>query len=203
MGDSKLCVVGIDPGLDGGIALIVLGKLGEVGELWVQPMPTKPAGTTASGRKSREVDCTALAQWIDTTESLVDCKIQRVAVELVHAMPKQGVTSMFNFGKAYGSVLGVLGALRHPVLHVTPQIWKKSILDGLGRDKNDSIRFAMSLFPKETFLASPACRVPHDGMAEATCLAEYARREVLGYVGHAQKMGGRSKKLLAPDSAQV
>lgn len=179
---NGICVVGIDPGLDGGVALIELGKLGEVERLWVEPMFTKPGGTTASGRKSREVDCVKLSEWITCTESMVDKKIQRVAVEAVHAMPKQGVTSTFNFGKAYGSILGVIGAMRYPLLSVTPQIWKKSILGGLGKEKSDSIRFAMGLFPKEKFLASPACRVAHDGMAEATCLAEYARREVLGFV---------------------
>ena len=188
---DKICVVGIDPGLDGGVALIALGKLGEVGDMWVRTMPTKPGGTSASGRKNRDVDCVELANWIEATECMVDCKLQRVAVETVHAMPKQGVTSCFTFGKAYGCVLGVLGARRWPVLHVTPQIWKKAILGGLGKEKSDSIRFAMALFPKEKFLATIGSRTPHDGMAEAVCLAEYARREVLGFV-----QPGVSKKLL-------
>jgi len=178
-----ICVVGIDPGLDGGVSLITLGKLGEIGSLWTIPMPTKPGATTASGRKGRDVDCGALADWLESTASVEDCDIKRVAIEVVHSMPKQGVSSTFNFGKAYGSVIGVVNTLKLPLLFVQPMRWKKAVLDGLGRDKSDAIRFATSLFPKETFKASPACKVPHDGMAEATCIAEYARREVLGFVG--------------------
>lgn len=187
MSNQGICVVGIDPGLDGGIALITLGKLGEPGQLWVIPMPTKPGATTASGHKGRDIDCIGIANWLEATACMEDCVIKRVALEVVHSMPKQGVTSSFNFGKGYGCVLGVISTMRLPLLHVQPTRWKKSVLDGLGREKSDAIRFAMSMFPKEDFKATPACKVEHDGMAEATCLAEYARREVLGFVSNNQK----------------
>jgi crossover junction endodeoxyribonuclease RuvC len=41
-------------------------------------------------------------------------------VEQVGARPGQGVSSMFRFGQAYGTILGVIGALAIPVRHVSP-----------------------------------------------------------------------------------
>ena len=51
------------------------------------------------------VDPTALAY------ALEDMKVQQVVVENVHAMPKQGVASMFKFGFGCGIIRGVTGAL--------------------------------------------------------------------------------------------
>lgn len=43
-------------------------------------------------------------------------------------MPKQGVTSMFNFGKIYGTILGVINSYSLKfdckVIKVLPTVWK-------------------------------------------------------------------------------
>ena len=49
-------------------------------------------------------------------------------IERVHAMPGQGVTSMFSFGANYGFWRGVLQALRIPFREVTPQQWQKGLV---------------------------------------------------------------------------
>jgi crossover junction endodeoxyribonuclease RuvC len=54
-------------------------------------------------------------------------------LEKVHAMPGQGVTSMFSFGANYGFYRGVLQALQIPFEEVTPQHWQKGL--GLPRCK--------------------------------------------------------------------
>jgi crossover junction endodeoxyribonuclease RuvC len=70
-----------------------------------------------------------------------------IYVEQVHAMPGQGVVSMFNFGHSCGTVMGVLGALGIPHTMVTPQAWKKSA--GLiGTDKDAARARAIQLWPK-------------------------------------------------------
>jgi len=166
MGDVR--TVGIDPGLDGGLAIMNNNRL-----CGIKVMPTKPGA-----KGGRDIDAAALANILTSW-----APIDKVAVEQVHAMKGQGVTSTFNFGKGYGKVLAVIEVLKIPMTSVTPQRWKKSILDGLGRDKNASIRFVQSAFPGVDFRATERCKVPHDGVAEATCLAEYARREVLGFAG--------------------
>lgn len=49
----------------------------------------------------------------------------RCVIEHVHAMPKQGVTSMFNFGKGYGFLRGTLVALGIPFEEVKPAQWQR------------------------------------------------------------------------------
>lgn len=56
--------------------------------------------------------------------ALQDMRVERVVVENVHAMPKQGVSSTFKFGMGCGIIHGVAGALRLPITLVTPNQWK-------------------------------------------------------------------------------
>lgn len=95
-------------------------------------------------------------------------------VEDVHAMPKQGVTSMFNFGYNKGWIMGLLYANSISVELVSPQKWKKMF--SLNGEKQKSIERAKQLFPCASLLATPRCKKAHDGLAEALLMAEYARR---------------------------
>ena len=93
-------------------------------------------------------------------------KVERVVVENVHAMPKQGVSSTFRFGVAVGIIHGVAGALRLPLTLVTPTQWKK--FHGLPSDKEAARELAI----QEVAATQPAsrpqkrqrpCRSPADG----------------------------------------
>ena len=73
--------------------------------------------------------------------------MDHIYVEQVGAMPGQGVSSMFNFGHACGTVMGVIGALGYPHTMVTPQKWKKAA--GLiGTDKDAARSRAIQLWPE-------------------------------------------------------
>jgi crossover junction endodeoxyribonuclease RuvC len=87
---------------------------------------------------------------------------------------------VFSFGCSYGTVLGVLGALQVPTEQATPQRWKGTILSGTLRDKAAAVAFCRSRWPGTSLLASPRCRKPHDGIADALALAEYGRRIIVG-----------------------
>jgi crossover junction endodeoxyribonuclease RuvC len=100
--------------------------------------------------------------------------VGRVCLEKVGAMPKQGVASTFRFGTGWGMVRGVCAALGMPVMLVMPTQWKKQVLLGLPHDKDGAVQFCASRWP-QTDLVLPGCRVPHDGLADALCLAEYGR----------------------------
>lgn len=90
-----------------------------------------------------------------------------VVLEKVHSMPKQGVASSFKFGKNYGIVIGVVGGLRHPLVKMTPQEWKR--VNGLiGKDKDASRQLAMELWPH---LANHFHMRKDDGRAEAALIA--------------------------------
>lgn len=95
-------------------------------------------------------------------------------VEKVGAMPHQGVTSTFNFGKNAGYIEGVLETLEIPYQLVPPQKWKKEY--SLGSDKKQSIEVCKRLFPDVSLRRTDKCRTDDDGMAEALLLALYAQR---------------------------
>ena len=99
-------------------------------------------------------------------------------LEHVHAMPKQGVSSTFNFGMNFGFIQGVLKAYEIPYELVTPQKWKKEF--SCTSDKNTSIELCKRLFPNVNLKATERCRKDHDGMAEALLIAEYGRRHYNG-----------------------
>lgn len=100
----------------------------------------------------------------------------RCCLERVNAMPKQGVVSMFNFGKNFGFIQGLLTAYSIPYELVTPQKWKKEFQ--ITGDKNSSIAVCKRLFPDVDLRRTERCRKDDDNTAEAILLAEFARRKL-------------------------
>ncbi len=99
-------------------------------------------------------------------------------IERVGAMPGQGVTSMFNFGAAYGTVIGVVAALKIPVHFVTPGKWKKHF--GLSADKEEARARALQLWPARAELFA---RKKDHGRAEAALIARFAAETIVGRDG--------------------
>lgn len=157
-------ILGIDPGLDGGIAMM------DGSRLVIEQMPT-------TGGKKRSVDggslCVLLRGWI------IDKPIEHVFLERVGAMPGQGVTSMFSFGEGYGVIKGVLSALHISYSLLSPQKWQNAIGIPKSTDtKGAAATRAAQLFPGVDFRASARCRKPHDGMVDAALIAAYGVRVV-------------------------
>lgn len=100
----------------------------------------------------------------------------KACLEHVTAMPKQGVTSMFNFGQNFGYIKGLLEAFQIPYELVRPQKWKKEF--SITGDKNSSIEVCKRLFPGVVLRRTERCRKDDDGLAEALLIAEYARRHL-------------------------
>lgn len=151
--------VGVDPGLSGGVAVLNTDS-GSIAGLHVMPV------------KDGEVDPAALASMLWFFWPAVDV----AAVERVHAMPGQGVSSMFCFGRGFGTILGVMGAQGVTVDLPTPQRWKKDIL-GAAFDhstKDGTAQWARSRWP-DAALVPPRCRVAHSGLCDALALAEWGR----------------------------
>ena len=144
--------IGIDPGKNGGIAFI-----NEFGEI-IQLLPFSDD---------------ALIRSIKNCSSDMKCTLEHV-----HAMPKQGVSSTFNFGMNFGFIQGVLKAYEIPYELVTPQKWKKEF--SCTSDKNTSIEVCKRLFPNVNLKATDRCRKDHDGISEALLIAEYGRRHYNG-----------------------
>lgn len=148
--------IGIDPGKNGGIAVLRVRH-------------DQVVSTSAY-----VFDESSLINILDEVKSYC-CKC---TLEHVHAMPKQGVSSTFNFGMNFGFIQGVLKAYDIPYELVTPQKWKKEF--SCTSDKNTSIEVCKRLFPNVNLKATDKCKKDHDGMAEALLIAEYGRRHYNG-----------------------
>ena len=94
-------------------------------------------------------------------------------LERAQAMPKQGVTSMFNYGKGFGLWLGLLIGIGIPYTLVSPRRWKAVMLSDMGKDKGASILRAKQLFPQ---CASQLQLVKDHNKAEALLIAAYGQR---------------------------
>ncbi len=91
-------------------------------------------------------------------------------------MPSDGVAAAFGFGRTVGRTETVVELLEYPFVCVTPQAWKAEILGGTDKSKQAAIGYIQGRFPSVSLLATARSRVPHDGKAEALCLAEYGWR---------------------------
>ena len=88
-------------------------------------------------------------------------------------MPGQGGTSMFSIGVGYGLWLGSIATLGIPVQVVHPRTWQKRILkDVPGVGKGRAVLLCKQRLPKLT-LSPGRRRKPHDGIADAACLAMF------------------------------
>ncbi len=168
---KEIVYVGIDPGLNGAVAAIT-SKRRVVG-VWDAPTSTVKRGKTNKRVYQPIIMANILRDLMQSTE------IQIVGLEFVHAMPGQGVSSMFSMGMGVGMWEGVIAALQMPMEHVTPQRWKKLMLQaGTGDNKQASIIKAQQIFPKAAALY--LTRKKDDGRAEAMLIAEYLRRTSQG-----------------------
>lgn len=156
-----MIVVGIDPGLGGAIC-----RIGGPGVVVVVDMPT--VQIDRNGKAKRDIDVRALV------DILVDVKPDHIFIEAVGAMPGQGVSSMFAFGKGFGILLGVVGALGLPMTQVAPVRWKRAMQVPKGDDAGRAR--ASDLMPGAAHLWRLK---KHHGRADAALIAEYGRR-VLG-----------------------
>lgn len=155
-----ITVVGIDPGLSGGLAAITPEGL----DLCVMP--------ALSVAKRRYLDEQAIVRWLMTYAP----NKTHVCIEAVQAMPKQGVTSMFTFGTGWGLVRGICAGLGLPYELARPQEWQGAILKG--QPKGSEYLVASRLWPNTDFRGSERASKPHDGLVDAALIAEYARRRV-------------------------
>jgi crossover junction endodeoxyribonuclease RuvC len=166
-----MIIAGIDPGLSGAVALLDAASGAVVG-LWDMPTLELKRG----GKTKRELDPHALAG------ALGRDRIGHAFIEQVGAMPGQGVSSVFSFGKSYGVVIGVLATLGIPMSLVPPQTWKRSL--GVPAAKDGARARASQLMPAA---AHHWPLVKHDGRAEAALIATYGLRSLASIAAGAQR----------------
>lgn len=104
-----------------------------------------------------------------------------VYLEKVHAMPGQGVSSMFSFGRTFGLLEGMLTASATIINLVSPRKWQTTILENSTHVKNSNIcdaklrtlSIVKERFPDVDLRATKRSINPHDGIVDALGIAMY------------------------------
>jgi crossover junction endodeoxyribonuclease RuvC len=155
-----MIVVGIDPGLDGALAL-------HDGSAIVALIDMPTFAIVRGKTKRRDLDGQTICTW------LKEHRPEHVYIEQAQAIPRQSAYATGIFFQVYGQVLGILTAHAIPYTVVPPVLWKRALKVPAGKDAARAR--ASQLFP------DAACRWPlkkHDGRAEAALIASYGAREL-------------------------
>jgi crossover junction endodeoxyribonuclease RuvC len=148
-------ILGIDPGIRGGLAVIEVTD-GAAPTL-IDAIDIPVAGVGAKER----VDAIAIAKWLETH------KPDHAFIERAQAMPKQGASSGFKYGRAVGAIEAVITCTAVPMTIIEPTAWKK-FHRLRGGDKESARQLAIQLFP--TMHALFARKLDH-GRADACLIA--------------------------------
>ena len=151
-------IIGIDPGLNGAIALLEDNKVKEIFDVPVMPEGKKNKRQLNSAQLVK-----MLKDIISENEEII------VVVENVSAMPGQGVTSMFNFGQSFGILKGICSAMQLPVYFVRPAKWKK-YFNLINSEKDASRTKAIEIFP---YFSSKLSRKKDCNKADAILISSF------------------------------
>ena len=108
-----MTIIGIDPGAGG--AMVIWDK--KISKIYKCPADTETMA-----------DIIKESLYINRAKNIREVFAY---IELVHAMPHDGRSSLFKFGTNYGKWLGILGAYKVPTTLVSPQKWMKYWKDKL------------------------------------------------------------------------
>jgi len=151
-------IIGIDPGQKGAICILIDGAA------TFYPMPKTPD---------------YLAEIIKA-----HCKGQyHVFVEKAQAMPKNGSVGMFNYGRGFGEILGILTYHQAPYTLINPRTWCALMHQGTskgGTAKARSMEAVKRLFPGTNLLRTPKCTKLDEGYIDALLIAAYGFRVMSG-----------------------
>lgn len=148
-------VAGIDPGINGGIAL-----LSRDGELFGHmAMPTRPGHG-----KSLEVNIRGVKDFLYTW---YPGSPMRVFIELVTPVHGSSLKSCWSFARNFQCLITLCELEGLSFELVPPKVWQK-IHEGRYKGKATSIAMANQLFP--------SLNSQHDGICDAVCIAEWGRR---------------------------
>ena len=174
--------IGIDPGLDGALAIQLPDKTIEV---FVMPLNK----IKVKNKTLRFIDNKKLR---DLLQKKCSNGNYTVYIEDIHSLHMVSAKSNFSFGFGYGNLIAVLDCLDLDYIKVAPKLWqknvwikedisrepdyferKKELKQGKIKTKVTSLNAINRLYPNMNLLASSRCTVPHDGIVDALCILHY------------------------------
>jgi hypothetical protein len=174
-------ILGIDPGLNGGIVLV--DEQGKIRRKHTIPR---------TGGKTGPVDVHALKEIAQNYIKYdVTVFMEELAYNALFVMSKGSVARLYH---CYGVIEGVFAA-EYSYQEVSYKTWQPIMFKGVkpiykkkkkGQKKASRDTKAMALAtakrikPKEKFLKTKRSSTPHDGLVDAYLIAEYGRRQIIG-----------------------
>jgi crossover junction endodeoxyribonuclease RuvC len=128
-------ILGIDPGIRGALAVVAIDPNGASPQL-VDAIDVPTVGTGAAER----VDVATVRDWILQHQPAL------ALIERSQAMPRQGISSSFKYGRSAGQLEATVVLCAVPVAFIEPTKWKK-IYNLHGGDKEAARQKALLLFP--------------------------------------------------------
>lgn len=161
-------ILGCDPGKAGGLVAIRDG--GEV--VASSPMPLRKANNVS------EINPEGIFAFLETLPYAPALTV----IERVGGRPGESVNAVFNFGFGTGILYGLVRARGWEVSRPWPQTWKAALFPNTPpgeRGKEVAILYAEHNYPSLNLLPGSK-RKPHDGLADAVCLASYGLMHLSG-----------------------
>jgi hypothetical protein len=144
--------IGADPGMTGAIA-------------WIEPEGRPVFHDMPVMGERKCINAPALVHILEEARG-PNSRSLHLILEHAQAMPGQGVSSTFAYGRGFGTLEGVIYALGIPHTLVRPAVWKRRA--GLSDSKADAIARAIQVCPA----AAPFLKLKkHHGRAEALLIA--------------------------------
>lgn len=163
--------IGADPGDKG--ALVALDADGRL----VGSITADDRGGHTGYFVDGDPDPLAVTAWINQYR---EAGVYRVVLETPFAPGRIGTANAITIGRRWGILYAAIRAARVPLVLVTPAKWSADLFGGRkGADakarKAAAVRLVGERIP-ELALVLPGCRVAHDGLSDAGCLATWGLR---------------------------
>lgn len=144
--------------------------------------------TPRVGGNTGPIDLVAICDWLRKFDLSNYDKVV-MTVEDVHALFKVSASSTGTLMESKGQIEGIMSLYAFANDKVSyqmlaPKTWQKEVWTHADKvfkaakvdTKATSLSCAKKLWPTEKFLATPKCKVPHDGIVDALLICEAARR---------------------------
>jgi hypothetical protein len=154
MGGRTVKILGCDPGIYGGLAVVLIEN--GAAPILIDAIDIPVVGIAAKER----IDVAAVCDFI------AEHAPQHAIIERAQAMPKQGASSGFKYGRAVGALEASIVCCRIPMTIIEPTAWKK-FHQLRGGDNELSRQRALQLFPAAHAMLA---RKRDHGRAEAALL---------------------------------
>jgi hypothetical protein len=179
-----MLIVGIDAGEKGGVAALEYHATlpGADRKPRVFPLPVEVGKTVGKGSRKKvrlQLNRIELVQLFRSLAAVSENSMVFV-IEEPPIVPYNNRLTIASLFRNYGEIRGIAAAMepRVPLLMPGPKVWKKAVLSGTSQDKAAAINYVRNRYP-DLDIRNDGGK-PHDGYADAVCIAEYGIQCLVG-----------------------